>query len=107
MRPRPPLTPQSQSSPDPSLPPSEHVPQFRAPDYRCLPNCDRSRHDADVLLAIYIAEMAPQFPFVVVPAGTCARELGQSKPFLLKVILMVAFFHSVPGQVVMVKEVMD
>ena len=104
-----PLTPQSQSSPpmDPALSTLEHVPQFRAPDYRCLPNCDRPRHDADVLLTIYIREMAPQFPFVVVPEGTSARELGQSKPFLLKVILMVAFFHSVPGQSVMVKELME
>ena len=102
-----PLTPQSQPSPDSGLPPPEHVPQFRAPDYSCLPNCARPRHDADVLLAIYIAEMAPQFPFVVIPEGTCARELGQSRPFLLKVILMAAFFHSVPGQTAMVKEIMD
>lgn len=42
------------------------------------------------LLSIYRNQLGPQFPFVVIPATVTITELEQSRPFLLKVVKMVA-----------------
>lgn len=48
-----------------------------------------------------------QFPFVVVPANSTATDLHRTKPFLFKVILLVASFEFVESQTEMAKEVME
>ena len=50
--------------------------------------------------------MAASMPFVVIPDGTDAWELAHLKPFLMKVVATVAFFHDLPKQQVMVKDLM-
>lgn len=42
------------------------------------------------LLSIYMNQLSPQFPFVVLPPGTTAEQLHETRPFLMKVIKMVA-----------------
>jgi hypothetical protein len=59
----------------------------------------------DALLYIYLTNMAPQFPFVVVPDRVSAAELAQTKPFLYRTIIMAASYHDKAGQVEMTKEI--
>ncbi|MCJ1389948.1 hypothetical protein MMC18_002806 [Xylographa bjoerkii] len=66
-----------------------------------------SRHDPDRLLTSFRSNIAGQFPFVVIPVTLNAFELGQDKPFLLKVILMVAAFHDEHVQTTRVNEIME
>lgn len=42
------------------------------------------------LLSIYQTQLSPQFPFVVIPTSTTLKQLEETRPFLLKVIKMVA-----------------
>lgn len=44
----------------------------------------------ETLLSIYNNQLSSRFPFVVVPTGTTARQLQATRPFLMKVIRMVA-----------------
>ncbi|KAK9249926.1 hypothetical protein V1507DRAFT_76960 [Lipomyces tetrasporus] len=44
----------------------------------------------DTLLSIYTTQLSPRFPFVIIPPGTIASQLHREKPFLMKVIRMVA-----------------
>ena len=60
----------------------------------------------DVLLDRYRRLMAPHMPFVVIPSGIDASSLASSKPFLLKAIETVAFFHDTAIQQRMVKDLM-
>ncbi|KAH0437127.1 hypothetical protein CcaCcLH18_03995 [Colletotrichum camelliae] len=46
------------------------------------------------LLAIYRDEMAPHFPFVIIPAGVTASTLNATRPFLMASIRMVASIRS-------------
>ncbi|KZL88336.1 c6 transcription factor [Colletotrichum incanum] len=46
------------------------------------------------LLKIYRTEMAPRFPFVLVPEGVSAATLGATRPFLMAAIRMVSSFRS-------------
>ncbi|KAF0328686.1 C6 transcription factor, partial [Colletotrichum asianum] len=48
----------------------------------------------DNLLAIYRDEMAPHFPFVIIPAGVTASTLNATRPFLMASIRMVASIRS-------------
>lgn len=59
----------------------------------------------DALLYIFRHNMAPQFPFVIVPDRVSAAELAQTKPFLYKTLLMVASYHDKTGQLRMTKEI--
>lgn len=60
--------------------------------------CKLPTNDADnvppesdeALLAIYIKQISAHFPFVVLPVNSTAQQLQREKPFLLKVIRMVA-----------------
>lgn len=65
-----------------------------------------SMSDATILFDRYMRLMAPTMPFVVIPEGTDAWEIAQQKPFLMQVITTVAFFHDLPRQQVMVKDLM-
>lgn len=65
-----------------------------------------SLSDASVLFYRYMRLMAPSMPFVVIPDGTDPWELAEEKPFLLQVITTVAYFHDLPKQQVMVKDLM-
>ncbi len=51
--------------------------------------------------------MSNQFPFVVIPTDTTASDLNRDKPFVLKVICMVAFVHDSEAQSLMAKEIME
>jgi hypothetical protein len=42
------------------------------------------------LLSIYMNQLSTRFPFVIIPAGTTPRQLQATRPFLMKVIRMVA-----------------
>ncbi|KAL2071925.1 hypothetical protein VTL71DRAFT_13160 [Oculimacula yallundae] len=42
------------------------------------------------LLRIYSNQLSASFPFVIIPAGTTPRHLQATRPFLMKVIRMVA-----------------
>ncbi|RFU30234.1 hypothetical protein B7463_g6102, partial [Scytalidium lignicola] len=44
----------------------------------------------ETLLSIFMNQLSTKFPFVIIPAGTTARQLQETRPFLLKVIRMVA-----------------
>lgn len=59
----------------------------------------------DALLYIYRTNMAPQFPFVIVPDKVSAAELVQTKPFLYKVLVMVASYHEKTRQAMMAHEI--
>ena len=59
----------------------------------------------DALLFLYRHNMAPPFPFFIVPNGIAAAKLAHDKPFLYEVLLMVASYHDKLGQVKMVKEI--
>lgn len=62
--------------------------------------------EATALLNRYKRLMAPSLPFVVIPDGTDAWALTHQKPFLMQVIATVAFFHDLPRQQFMVKDLM-
>lgn len=49
----------------------------------------------DVLLSIYINQLCPWFPFVIIPPGTTVSQLQSSRPFLFKVIRLVASLRNV------------
>jgi hypothetical protein len=59
----------------------------------------------DALLNTYRHNMAPQFPFVIVPDRVPAAELAQTKPFLCKTLLMVASYHDKAGQIRMTRDI--
>ncbi|KAI1866609.1 uncharacterized protein JN550_007462 [Neoarthrinium moseri] len=44
----------------------------------------------ETLLSIYSNQLSSRLPFVIIPAGTTARQLQATRPFLMKVIRMVA-----------------
>ncbi|KIW22422.1 uncharacterized protein PV07_12309 [Cladophialophora immunda] len=55
----------------------------------------------ETLLSIYTNQLASHFPFVVIPTGTTAKQLRETRPFLMQVIGMVAsvrYLHSMRGQ---------
>ena len=44
----------------------------------------------ETLLSIYRNQLSGPLPFVIIPAGTTPRQLHATRPFLMKVIRMVA-----------------
>jgi hypothetical protein len=44
----------------------------------------------ETLLSIYRKQLSSPLPFVIIPAGTTPRQLQATRPFLMKVIRMVA-----------------
>ncbi|KAF7563265.1 hypothetical protein G7046_g853 [Stylonectria norvegica] len=44
----------------------------------------------ETLLAIYMDRLSTRFPFVIIPSGSTPAELQRQRPFLMKVIRMVA-----------------
>ena len=46
------------------------------------------------LLSIYMDQLCPMFPFVVLPPGTTPTQLHRSQPFLMQVIRLVASLRS-------------
>jgi hypothetical protein len=44
----------------------------------------------ETLLSIYRNQLSTPLPFVIIPAGTTSRQLQATRPFLMKVIRMVA-----------------
>ncbi|KAI9745103.1 MAG: hypothetical protein M1818_001381 [Claussenomyces sp. TS43310] len=68
---------------------------------------DLPQRDPDSLLTVFREELADQFPFVIIPPAVTAHDLGQSKPILLKTILMVTSFHDKTSQVAMAHEIME
>ncbi|RDW82404.1 hypothetical protein BP6252_03516 [Coleophoma cylindrospora] len=97
-----PITP-PQSTPQPcGLEPSFRIPNIQVPSHQEL-----FRSDPDSLLTLYRVYMNDQFPFVVIPMEMTANDLQQQKPFLLKVILMVASVRDMAGQTRMAEAIME
>lgn len=66
-----------------------------------------NRMSTEVLYDRYQRLMAPHMPFVVLPFGSNASSLASSKPFLLKAIETVAFFHDTGTQQIMMKDLIQ
>lgn len=49
----------------------------------------------ETLLAIYVNELMPQYPFVTLPVDITAGELASSRPFLLAAIRMIASYRNI------------
>jgi len=62
--------------------------------------------EAEQLISVFRAHMAPQFPFVVVPPHMRARKLCAGNPFLYRAVVVVASCRDVAGQVVWRKDFM-
>ena len=92
---------QQQQSETPSTAPS----LSRSPGQAQLTSNNEGNMFPDALLYNYRHNMAPQFPFVIVPDRTSAAELSQRKPFLYKVLLMVSSYPDKKGQIKMVHEI--
>lgn len=60
--------------------------------------------EAEGLLHRYQQLLSPGLPFVVVPVETTARSLLEQKPVLLRAISTVAFFHDLPRQQSLIKD---
>ncbi|CAK7227030.1 hypothetical protein SBRCBS47491_006431 [Sporothrix bragantina] len=43
----------------------------------------------ETLLAIFVNQLSPKFPFVIIPPGTTVEQMQATRPFLMKVIRMV------------------
>lgn len=65
-----------------------------------------SMDEANILLDRYKRLLAPSMPFVVLEDGIDAWSLTHKKPFLMQVIAAVSYFHDLPKQQVMVKDLM-
>lgn len=65
-----------------------------------------SMEEATMLLDRYKRFLASSMPFVVLEEGIDAWSLTHTKPFLMQVIAAVAYFHDLPKQQVMVKDLM-
>ena len=62
--------------------------------------------EAEILLDRYKRLMSVGMPFVPLPAGTTAKHLQTHKPVLLQAITVVAYFHDLPRQRELVKQLM-
>ena len=62
--------------------------------------------EAEILLDRYQRLMSYALPFVVLPGEITARQLYLQKPFLLHAIGTVTYFHDLPKQQIMVKQMM-
>jgi hypothetical protein len=58
------------------------------------------------LVDVFRAQMAPQFPFVVIPPHVSARELCAENPFLYRAIVVVASCKNAGRQIILRKEMM-
>jgi hypothetical protein len=80
------------NTPASGLSSSAHVPPFPP----CACSTSASQEDVvlsesdEVLLSIYMNQLSNRFPFVIIPPGTTVQHLKATRPFLLKVIRMVA-----------------
>ncbi|CZS98364.1 uncharacterized protein RAG0_07144 [Rhynchosporium agropyri] len=48
-----------------------------------------------VLLSIYMNQLCPWFPLIIIPPGTTSSHLQQTRPFLLKAIQLVASLRNI------------
>jgi hypothetical protein len=82
-------------------------PQLRLPvDFTDDNNLGVTPDEAEELLDRWRRLMAPGLPFVIVPDDVSAQELNQTKPLLLHAIVTVTYFHNLPRQQQMVKQLM-
>lgn len=65
------------------------------------------KSDKDTYLAIFKTSMARYFPFVVIDDHISAEELGRTKPFLLDVVTVAAFYRDSGRQSALGKEVIE
>lgn len=82
-------------------------PSFRIPNIQVPSHQELFRSDPESLLTLYRVYMTDQFPFVVLPVEMTANDLQRQKPFLLKVILMVASVRDMAGQTKMAEGIME
>ncbi|TAQ89435.1 hypothetical protein B7494_g2208 [Chlorociboria aeruginascens] len=63
---------------------------YSPPTNITTPVSDPSFYDQESILKLFQLNMAPQFPFVALPLNSTVATLSQTKPFLLKTIIMIA-----------------
>jgi hypothetical protein len=67
---------------------------FKGPICTCTATADMENlvplESDEILLSIYTNQLSSMQPFVIIPAGTTPRQLQKTRPFLMKVIRMVA-----------------
>ncbi|KAL4863249.1 hypothetical protein BDV12DRAFT_30220 [Aspergillus spectabilis] len=66
-----------------------------------------SEKQAQKILHTFQTQLAPYFPFVIVPMDTTVPELRQTKPFLFSVIVMVSCFDDNERQIDIATRVRD
>ncbi|KAK9369480.1 hypothetical protein V1509DRAFT_619548 [Lipomyces kononenkoae] len=66
-----------------------------------------SDEEALLRLATFRTEMAPYFPFVIVPTEFTVSEMRQKKPFLLRAIVMVTCLEDANRQLAMAKNIRE
>jgi len=87
-------------SSDPTLPPAGNVHPGDLDPFGV------AMDHAEILLDRFRRLMAPTMPFVVITPETTATSLHAQKPFLLHAIVTVTYFHDLPVQQRMVKQLM-
>jgi hypothetical protein len=79
---------------------------YQAREHDSPSDSTRYSADPDGLLEIFRTDMAPHFPFVVIPPSTTASQLHQQIPFLCTAIMMSVAFRNVSKQMAMAKDIM-
>lgn len=83
---------------------------LRRSTYRYLldyPSDEPDDGEADRIIRVYQEELTTQFPFVVLPPGTKAASLRESKPFLYMAIIMAASYWNLPRQTLFEKKIVE
>lgn len=75
-------------------------------DYEDFQALGVTMSEAEILLDRFQRLMAPGLPFVVIAPDATAQKLYAQKPLLLHTIVTVTYFHDLPKQQVMVKNLM-
>lgn len=93
----------SRASPASTSPPESIAPTFQPfgenghMPCNCRPvdvNAPLQVESDDTLLAIFMTQLMPQFPFITLRPGLRAAELAAEKPFLFSTIKMIASYHN-------------
>ena len=69
----------------------------------CIGEFIQNDNEAEMILHAFRSEMAPLFPFVVVPPSTTFAHLREEKPFLTLAILLVGCRHDSMRQTAIAK----
>jgi hypothetical protein len=71
------------------------------------PSFDIGRQDEALLLLEFRTQMAPQFPFVVVPPDATSESLRRERPMLWRSIVVAASYHNPRRQIALGWKLME